>query len=233
MMAGIYALVPRLVRAGALSLFAGYNLFYFLPFSLLLLPALVAHRREGRPPTWAALRQRFWLGPMGRGEWVWVLAVFATFVFTSALLFPTRAWLLEAGGFGPPDLVPAWLDPRVVPPLVWTEFMGVPVAGRYGLLPFYLILLATNWLGEVLWLRGVFLPRQEIRWGRWAWVVNGSVAGLFYGLLWPWNLVAGLPANLALSLMIQARRNTTPALVVYAAVNLIAMLPLFLGICSR
>jgi hypothetical protein len=230
MAGGIYAAVPPLVRGGVLSLHSAYLLFFFLPFTLLLLPALAMHRLEGGRLAWGAVRDRFWLRRMEVADWLGALGAFAVFVLSAVLLYPTRTWLLEAAGLAPPDLVPVWADPRVEPPMVWSEFLGLPVGGRYDLGLFYLALLVSNWLGEVLWLRGALLPRQEARFGPWAWVVNGAAATLFYSLVWPWDLAVSLPANLAVSLVVQRRRSATPALVVYALVNLIAMMPRVEGI---
>lgn len=230
MAAGLYLAVPPLVRGGTLSLHSAYLLFFFLPFTLLLVPALALHRLEGSPLTWAAVRDRFWLRRMEVMDWIGALGAFAVFVLSAVLLFPSRRWLLDAAGLAPPDLVPVWADPRVEAPLIWTEFLGVPVGGRYDLALFYFVVLVSNWMGEVLWLRGALLPRQEARFGPWAWVVNGAAAALFYSLFGPWDLAVSLPANLAVSLLVQRRRNATAAFVVYALVNLTAMMPLFEGI---
>jgi membrane protease YdiL (CAAX protease family) len=224
----VYVLIPLTVRSG-LSVFAGYTLFYFGFFTLLIVPAVAAHRREGRPATLSAFGSRMMIGRMDPLEWLLALSVLLIFAASSLAFLPTQVELMKLPAFAPPAFLPSWADPRAVQEGVWLEFMGYPVAGKWWLAPLFLLLFLSNILGETTFLRGYCLPRQELAFGRLAWVVNGLLCALFYCSVWRWNILVSIPTHLALSYMVQRRRNLSPAMAVYFAVNVLGMTPLFLG----
>jgi membrane protease YdiL (CAAX protease family) len=227
----VYVLIPALVRSGV-SVFTGYNLFYFSFFTLLIVPAVLAHRREGHPGGLGAFKARMMIGRMDPLDWLLALTVLLIFAASGLAFLPTQVELMHLPVFAPPDFLPSWADPRAVQEGVWLEFMGYPVTGKWWLAPLFLLFFLSNILGETVFLRGYCLPRQEAAFGRWAWAVNGLLCAIFYCSVWRWNLLVSIPTHLALSYMVQMRRNLSPAMAVYFAVNVLGMAPLFIGIFS-
>jgi hypothetical protein len=54
------------------------------------------------------------------------------------------------------------------------DFMGIPLQGAWWILLYYVaIMFLCNIGGKELWWRGYVLPRQELVFGRTAWIVHG------------------------------------------------------------
>lgn len=102
--------------------------------------------------------------------------------------------------------------------------------GRYWILAAWLPFFVANILGEEFLWRGVLLPRQERRFGRFAWVVNG-IGHLF--LHWSMGvsvLITLWPTALILPYVVQKRQNTWVGVVLHAALNGPAFLAVLFGL---
>ena len=56
------------------------------------------------------------------------------------------------------------------------DFMGIPLHGAWWIVVYYAgVILVCNIGGEELWWRGYVLPRQELAFGRSAWVIHGTL----------------------------------------------------------
>lgn len=61
------------------------------------------------------------------------------------------------------------------------DFMGIPLQGAWWILAYYAVLMFVCDIGvEELWWRGYVLPRQELAFGRSAWVIHGICWSLFH-----------------------------------------------------
>ncbi len=96
--------------------------------------------------------------------------------------------------------------------------LGEPVQRRWDQVLLTLVLLFFNIIGEEFWWRGYILPRQELAWGRWTWLVHGILWMLFHAFKY-WDWLALLPGCLGIALMAQRRRNTVPGIIVHLIVN--------------
>jgi membrane protease YdiL (CAAX protease family) len=218
-----YVVMPALRRAG-FTPYMSYTVGLTIPLAILLLASLAAYRLEGNPLTWAAFRFRFRLHPIAAGDWVWIVGTLvATFVAYYALVGMTRT-LLAAGIVPLPASLPPMLDPRLsISPETAPVIFGETVAGNWSLVPSLFVLLFFNIFGEEFWWRGYILPRQELVWGKYTWLVHGLLWTLFHAFKW-WDLPALLPVCLGLSFMAQRRRNTWPVVITHYIFNGISLL---------
>ncbi len=186
------------------------------PLALLLVAALAAHRLEGRPLTWPALRERFRFRRMRRADWGWTLGL--VLVASLATLNPVSRLLVDHGIIPLPEHMPALLDPRIVQePASLSQSLSAGMPG-WAFAGLNLLFLLINVLGEELWWRGYILPRQEAAHGRWAWVVHGILWTLFH-LPKYWQYLTLLPGCLAFAYVAQRTRNIWPGIIAHLLVN--------------
>jgi membrane protease YdiL (CAAX protease family) len=193
--------VPALVSAtGAEPVVMWFQAASTILFGLLLLTSallLSRERRSGRPgPRAARLRLR----PMGGGDWCWTVGGFATIGALTGGVGAVLGMLPEGT--------------KVHPSFMAFEPLG---PGRYWILGAWLSFFLLNIVGEEFVWRGVVLPRQEVAFGRRAWLVNGVLWLLFHAAF-PWQvLVTLVPNTLILPYIVQRRRNTWIRVVIHAA----------------
>ena len=214
----IYAVLPALNAAGVHH-FIGFVV-SALPMVLMLVAALVAHRLEGRPLAWHAVRDRLRLGPMRARGWWWSvgLALFtlASYVGVSFPIGPLAEKLPPAEAFG------EILGNQ-------TTFVGFPMKGAWWLLGVWFVFYLFNVLGEELWWRGYILPRQELAHGRFTWVVHGILWTLFH-IFYLVEMLMLLPGALALAWVCQREKSTWPGIVAHGFLNAMAAIRIVLGI---
>jgi membrane protease YdiL (CAAX protease family) len=224
----IYFFMQRFHSEG-MSDFVNFYLTMVLPLALMLVAALVAYKLEGRVITWKALAERFRLRGITRKVWLFVLVLFVVMALFQVLLGFTAKWLMQFTLFAPPDfLIPA-VDPRLQHNIVTDVFMGVPLKGQWWIAIAYFIALLFNIFGEEFWWRGYILPRQELAFGKWTWVLHGVLWTLFH-VFWKWNLLILLPQCLALSYVVYARKNTWIGIITHMVFNSVPLIGLIIGI---
>jgi len=164
-----------------------------------------------------------------RQTWCFAAMLTATLVKRNAgLLQPTlqsiRFFVPSAfyrefwGHFGPKDL------------------MGVSLQGAWWILVYYaLVILVFNIGGEELWWRGYVLPRQELAFGRTAWVVHGMCWSAFHLFMQPtfWDTIRMAITGVALSFVAQRTKSTWPGIVGHSFGNLPFFLSLVKGVIPR
>jgi membrane protease YdiL (CAAX protease family) len=179
---------------------------------LLLTAALLLNRerRIGRP---GSLGARLWLRPMNGGDWLWAVGGFAGVgVLTGGIA-------AALGGLAD--------ESKLHPSFMAFEPLG---PGRYWILGAWLPFFALNIVGEELVWRGVVLPRQEVAFREWAWLVNGVLWLLFHAAF-PWQvLVTLVPITLILPYIVQRRRNTWIGVMIHAAFGAMGFLALAFGL---
>lgn len=225
----VYFVIPALVKNGW-SLFLSYNLFYFGLLTLLAGLVLGLYLLEGNALSWKAFAERVCIKPMRGQDWLWYAGMFLAGLVISAVFFPTRNWLAGIPFFAPPEIVPSFFDPRTVPSIVATEFLGYPLKGQYWLIPFYLVFFFSNIFGEALFNKGYAFPRQEAVFGKWTWIVNGLFTALFYSLFLRWYVFSSIGTCLILAYVFQKRKNLSILILWYFTVNLLGMTQLWTGI---
>jgi membrane protease YdiL (CAAX protease family) len=115
------------------------------------------------------------------------------------------------------------------------DFMGTPLLGAWWVIIYYaLVMLVCNIGGEELWWRGYVLPRQELAFGRAAWVIHGICWSAFHLFMQPtlWDTVRMSVTGLALSFVAQRTKSTWPGIVGHSFGNLPFFLSLLRGVLS-
>lgn len=165
--------------------------------------AMIIVRREEGDLRWTSIRRRLWLNPpldpkTGRPRarlWLWVIP----------LLVLAAVW--ELGLHEPLDRVwvrafPFFSEP---PGFSGRELMDSPEAraqfvGAWGFLTLFAVnALFNTFLGEELLLRGVLLPKMQGRFGKWDWLANGVLFGMYH-LHQPW----GIPGNIVTAAFLES-----------------------------
>lgn len=228
----VYGIMPSLAALG-LPIFFNYLLVYATaPMLVLFVVSLIAYRREGRALSRSGIADRFRLGQMNGRCWLWAIGLLVfMFVSAGALSFTAR-WVSSI--IAPPAYWPAELKPGAAPAstnaALPTEFMGVPLAGNWWILPVLVASLVIATLGEEFWWRGYILPRQELVYGNRTWIVHGLPWAAFH-LFAPWNFISILPGCLAVSYVAQKLKNTWPGIIAHGLANgLLVLIVVVLGI---
>lgn len=91
--------------------------------------------------------------------------------------------------------------------------------GRYWLLLVWFPYWILNILGEEILWRGVMLPRQEIAFGKYAWVIHGFGWGLFH-IAFGWQLLITLiPLIFIQSYVVQKTKNSWIGVIMHGGLN--------------
>jgi len=186
---------------------------------LFILAMIIVYREEG-DLRWATIRQRLWLNtPQDpktgetRGRlWLWVIP----FLILTALV---------QVGLGP-VLDGMWVSifPFFAPPPGYDagEILGSPViqaqlVGAWGFFGLFLLMAVFNtFLGEELLFRGALLPKMNGVFGRWDWVANGVLFGLYH-LTQPWGILASAISGLVWAFPARRFRSTWMSVILHSA----------------
>jgi len=224
----IYYVMQKLHQNGTND-FVNYIVSMTSPLVLMLVAAIIAYRIEGNSFGWTAFRTRFRLKRLTRKDWIYALVLFVVMAIIYETLSFTPKWLIEFKLFSPPEfLIPA-VDPRLEQNIFLDSFLGIPLKGQWWIAITYFIVLIFNIIGEEFWWRGYILPRQELAFGKWTWVIHGTLWGLFH-IFWKWNLIILLPSCLVLSYVIYKRKNTWIGIITHMAFNSVPLIGLIVGI---
>jgi membrane protease YdiL (CAAX protease family) len=109
-----------------------------------------------------------------------------------------------------------------------TEFVGLSLQGRYWLIPYMLVCLFFNIVGEGFMWRGLLLPRMEITFGRWAWFVNGLLWALVFHCAFPHLYVGLLPVSLIAPFFAQKFKSSLASMTIHGLGNLMMLFVLIL-----
>ena len=76
-----------------------------------------------------------------------------------------------------------------------------------------------NIAGEEFFWRGYVLPRQELAYGRWTWMVHGALWSMFH-VAFGWQLMLILaPLLFVLPYVVQRSKNTWAGIVIHGLIN--------------
>lgn len=194
----------------------------------IFMASLFTYRIEGHPITKDAFIERYRLYRMDFTDWGWALAMIVVSVgFLAALSF-TTALLKSVPLFSSPPIYP----PDLVDPanhLITGILFEMPLSGKWWLIIIYLIGWLLNVVGEEFWYRGWMLPRQEVAFGKYAWIVNGLMFN-FQHLYMPWNLLAMLPGSLFVSYAVQRQGKTWMSIIWHGLVNFSLLIFIIQGV---
>ena len=217
---GLYYGIPIFQNRG-MSFLAGYLIFFYSPFILLLITALILYRKEGNDWNWHNFTKRTRLKKISGKDWLWTIGLFLFGLTAYAGLSTVGSWLAKISFFAPPDFFPPELNPNKT--MIPGYMMDYKLSGEYWVAIAYFFGWISNILGEELLWRGMLLPRQILRYGSKAWVYHGMVWTLWH-FFWKWNLVNIFPFAMALSYVTYKRQNTSIPIVSHGLMNMIPLI---------
>lgn len=224
----IYFVMQRLHATGVND-FVNFYVSLVTPLILLLTASLVAYKLEGNNFDLPSFVARFRLKKMEKKDWIYTLILFLVMGLIQTGLSFTSKWLIQFEFFSPPAFLLPAVDPRLDNSFISDTFMGYPLKGQWWILIVYLSVLVFNIVGEEFWWRGYILPRQELVFKNWTWVVHGILWALFH-FFWKWNLLILLPICLALSYVVFKRKNTWIGIITHMMFNSVPLIGLLIGI---
>jgi len=207
----------------------GYLVAWVSMESLIFLASLLAFVVEGNTLSWSGLKERYRMSLPQRSDLIWVIFTIAVMLGTFLALGFTARWLATFSSFAPHPAFPPELKPGAEQEIIPGLFMEMHLKGKWWVLSLYLMGWFFNIAGEEMWFRGFMLPRQELRHGKLAWLVNGLCFNFFH-IMWKWNLIALLPGSLFLSYVSQRRNNTSVAMIVHGLLNLSTAIAIAAGV---
>ena len=197
---------------------------------IFVLSMLIVYREEG-DLRWATVRRRLRLNapldPMSgvprRKLWLWLIPIVILGVASQQTYGAALKNLLV--GILPFLAPPPGYDPFEA--LFGSPELMAQLAGNWSFFGLILILLVFNIFGEEFFFRGVLLPKMGGAFGKWDWVVNGLLFGIFH-LHEPWIILpAAIDGAILFALPAKYFRSTWLPIIAHTAANLI-LLPLIL-----
>jgi membrane protease YdiL (CAAX protease family) len=201
-----------------------------------ILSLIIVYHEEGTV-RWTTLRRRLRLntprdphtGEPRRKLWLWVIPLVIVVAVWGMLLAPrlNSLWtiifpfLAEPSGFS--------LSAALGSPAGRAHFVGT-----WGVLALFAVNAVFNTvLGEELLFRGVLLPKMNAVFGRWDWLANGVLFGLYH-LHQPWGMLGSIGTGALLYALPAKRfRSTSMSIIVHSGQSvyfLFLILGLVLGL---
>lgn len=179
-------------------------------FTPLIIIGILILRSEGYKINKSTWIERLRFRRINKSDWVWCLVGLVLVAVFSMIIMKGLEFMI--GQF---DHSPAFMS------------FDTLTSGRYWLLFVWLPYWILNILGEEFLWRGVMLPRQELAFGKFAWLIHGFGWGLFH-IAFGWQLlITLLPLIFIQSYIVQKTKNTWTGVIMHGGLNG----PSFIAIC--
>jgi membrane protease YdiL (CAAX protease family) len=162
-----------------------------------VLAMIILYREEGNIRL-STIRRRFWLnhpvsaksGEIKKSLWWWIIPLILLVAFLEIGFRPTLVKLWVA-------IFPFFAEPEGYDmSAMFTPELRAQMVGAWGLLGvFFVQALFNTFLGEEFIFRGVLLPKMAGVFGKWDWVANGMIFGLYH-LHQPWGILNSIAGGL-------------------------------------
>ena len=210
--------VPLITNVFQLSVYAAWLIIgSFLLFFPIFILAIVLMKMDGYSLDWTTIFKRLRIKKVTKSDWLWiVLGLLVTFSIVGVIIFMLVVLPL---GINISEL-------KEISPIEAQQLMGNE--------RFFLVLLPFlfffNYVGEEILWRGYILPRQEVSYGKYAWVINGVLHGVFhlpFGML---THIIAIPIYLLIPFITYKTKNTTTAIIIHFLLGAPMQILLALGI---
>jgi membrane protease YdiL (CAAX protease family) len=193
-------------------------LFWFLVGSLgvflpLIITGIVILKKEGRRFSQQTWTERLRFRKVTRNDLIWSIGgILVVLIFTG---FLQKLLVMIGGKF------------QNAPSFMFLE----PLSGvRYLILVAWLPYWILNILGEEFFWRGVMMPRQELSFGKYTWLIHGFGWGLFH-IAFGWHLLVTLiPLLFVQSYVVQKTKNSWTGVIMHGGINGPAFIAISLGL---
>ena len=182
-------------------------------FTPLIILGVVILKKEGFKINNSTITSRLRFRKLTRSDLLWTLSGFIAIAVLSGFVMKIISFFI--GQF---DHSPSFMT---FEPLT---------KGRYWLLLVWFPYWVLNILGEEFIWRGVMLPRQELVFGKYTWVIHGFGWGLFH-VAFGWKLMITLiPIIFIQSFVVQKTKNTWTGVLLHAGINGPSFIAISLGL---
>jgi len=224
---GLYWVLPNLVSI-EIPFFYGYIITFYPTFVLMFFLAFLLYKNEGNGLNIQEIKIRFRLEKLNRKDMIYVFCLFiASFATYFLLSFSSKA-LAQIALFAPPEYFPPEINP-LKDKTDFLLFMGFPMLNNWLMIILYFFGWFFNIFGEEFLWRGYLLPKMELKWGKAAWVINGSLWAIWH-IFWKWNLIVIMPSAFLIPLIAQKTKKTWIGIIVHGTMNAIPLIYLVLGV---
>lgn len=190
------------------------TLFLFLPLFLL---AFILLKRDGYSLDWTTIKERLMLKRISFQDVLWV--VIGLIVCTAASGILIGLWKLFSPSFDIRELKE--MSPIQVNPLVGKERIALL------LLPIFYFF---NYVGEEFMWRGYILPRQVLKFGKYAWPLNMILHVVFHLAFSLKAMLFFIPFMLFMPYIVYKRKNTYLSIIIHFLIGAPTQLFVALGI---
>ncbi len=179
----------------------------FLVFVPLFSMALVLAKKEAAAESFRAVFQRLRLKKFTQKDWAWAAGgLFATFILTG-LIMGISEMISKKFGIFALKTTPSFM-----------EFEPFKASERW-LLFVWLSMFFFNIVGEEIFWRGYIMPRQELANGKYAWLINSALWGVFH-ISFGWDLLIILiPVLVIIPYAVYETKNTSVGIFIHGLLN--------------
>ncbi len=221
--------IPAYVKNTGQPYLVGHLMAWGISMSAVLLASLILYINEGHALTRKSFAARYRLSQMPGKDWLLTLAVLLVTTGCYFGLSSTARWMASIPVFSPHPAAPVELRPGAASNFLPGQFFGMAIQGQWWVVIVYFIGWIFNILGEEFFYRGWMLPRQEMAFHKYAWLVNGTMF-TFQHWMQPYNFLAIWPGALFMAFIVQRRRNTWIGIIQHGLMNFGLFLVLLRGV---
>lgn len=226
----VYVLMPRL--SDSLSEFERFSVSMTLPLVLMFITAIVIYRIQyGR--SLQGFKTSYRIHHIRLMDIVWGIIISVIAMACMGAFSALSNYLISLGIIPVPNNLPLILNPNAeFNHATLSHMVGGQILGNWRVIVIYFIMLFFNITAEELLWRGYILPRQELAYGKKAWLIHGLLWTLFHSFKW-WDMISLLPVCLLISYIAQKRQSIWPGFIAHYIVNgmgLIMFLAAVLGV---
>jgi membrane protease YdiL (CAAX protease family) len=190
---------------------------------MMLLWSLIAFWRENGRFEWAILVKRFRLEKPNRQTILWGIGLSLVMLGAQLIFSALLAGWIESGLVKIPESIPSYVNPT------YQQSFGEMKAqfaaeGIFGIIP---IVLLFNIVGEEFLWRGYALPRQELAYRKYTWVLQGILWSFSHAFQY-WLIPQLLIGALALTYLSQRQKSTWVGIIGHAINNSLPIIVLAL-----
>lgn len=232
LLVGTYRGVPLLVAAG-IPLIWSWTLVLIVGVTIPAIAITTWHLLSpGNDIT--TFKERFRFVPIRAGDWKWIAGAFFAIVLLNFAFEWTQPAMRRL--FPQQSLLPEiYADPyaAVSGQTTAQTFFGWPMKGNFWLIPFWILWLAVLVPSEEILWRGYALPRMELAYGKWAFLVNGLLWNIPFHMYTYWNVFSDIPMYFIIPLVAMKTKSIYSSIILHMMLPLLALFHLIPGVLGR
>ncbi len=200
-------LTPYLNNTVGLHAALSWFLTGFLVFIPLFLAAWGFSKKDGHAESLRTLLARLRLKKFTARDWSWAVGGLVVILIFTGFIYGISIWLANRFGLPALETTPSFM-----------EFESLKAHESWMLL-IWLMMFFFNIVGEEIFWRGYILPRQELANGKYAWLMNSVLWGVFHISFGSDLLIILAPTLIILPYVVYKTENTTVGIFIHGIFN--------------